>query len=66
MAGRLVHFRDSSLSKDLALEPVVQSTINTNPWLIFDLLFWFMYFCSTICFKTLKSKSSIDQRIFVE
>ena len=34
------------------LGPVVQSMINANPGLNFNLLFWFMYFCSTVCFKT--------------
>ena len=40
--------------------PVVQSSISANPGLNFNLLFWFMHFCSTVCFKTLKNKSSID------
>ena len=40
--------------------PVVQSTISTNPGLNFNLLFWCMYFYSTVCFRTLKHESSID------
>ena len=40
--------------------PVVQSTISANPRLNFNLLLWFMYFSSTVRFKTLKHKSSID------
>ena len=40
--------------------PIVQSPISTNPRLNLNPLFWFVYFCSTVCFKTLKNKSSID------
>ena len=38
----------------------MQSTVNTNPGLNFNLLFWFMHFCSTVHLKILKNKSSID------
>ena len=48
------------------LGPVVQSTISANPGLNFNLLFWFMHSCKTVRFKTLKHKSSIDPKIFVE
>ena len=45
---------------DTALGPIVQSTISANAGLNFNLLFWLMPFCSTVCFKTLKNKSSND------
>ena len=40
--------------------PVVQSTISTNSGLNFNLLFWFMHFCSTVRFKSLNNKSFIE------
>ena len=40
--------------------PVVQSTFSANPGLNLNLLFWFMHFCSTVQFKTLRNKSSIN------
>jgi hypothetical protein len=43
----------------LPLGPVVQSTISANPGLNFNLLFLFMHFCSTICFKTSEKKTFI-------
>ena len=49
------------LNKLLQLGPVVQSTFSINPGLNFNLLFWFMHFCSTVGFKTLNNKSSIDR-----
>ena len=49
------------------LGTVAQSTISAKPGLNFNLLFWFMHFRSTAApFKTLKNKSFIDQKIFLE
>ena len=33
--------------------------ISANSGLDFNPLFWFMYFCSTVCFKTSKYKSDV-------
>ena len=41
------------------LGPVVQSWISANPGLKFNLLFQFMYFCTSICFKTSEKKTLI-------
>ena len=46
--------------KTMGLGPVVQSAISTNPGLNFNRLFWFMHFCSTVCFKILKTVSFIE------
>ena len=42
-----------------SLGPVVQSTISANPGLNFNLLFLFMHFCPSICFKTSEKKTFI-------
>jgi hypothetical protein len=39
--------------------PVVQSTISAIPGLNFNLLFLFMHFCTSICFKTSEKKTFI-------
>ncbi len=38
---------------DKTLGPVVHSTISANPGLKFNPLFWFMYFCTSVNFRTL-------------
>jgi hypothetical protein len=42
------------------LGPVVQSTISAIPGLNFNLLFYFMHFCTSICFNTSEKKTFID------
>ena len=49
----------------VSLGLVVQSTISANPGFNFNLLFWFMHFCSSVCFKTLKKiKVLFTQNVF--
>ena len=44
----------------MAMGPVVQSWISANPGLKFNPLFWFGYICTSVYFKTLENKTSID------
>ena len=41
-------------------EPVVQSWVSANLGLNFNPLFWFMWFCANIRFKTLQNKTSVN------
>jgi hypothetical protein len=47
------------IRRNIILGPVVQSWISANPGLKFNLLFLFMYFCTSICFKTSEKKIHI-------
>jgi hypothetical protein len=43
-----------------SLNKFVQRWISANAGLKFNLLFWFVYFCMSVCFKTLGNRTSID------
>ena len=42
------------------LGTVVQRWVNANPGLKFNLLFWFVYFCTSVYFKTSENKTPTD------
>jgi hypothetical protein len=42
------------------LGPVVQRWVSANPVLKFNLLFLFVYFCTSVYFKTSEKKTPID------
>ena len=45
----------------LPLGAVVQSWVSTNSGLKFNPMFQFLYFCTSVYFKTLQTKTAIDQ-----
>jgi hypothetical protein len=40
--------------------PVVQRWVSANPWLKFNPLFWFVYFCTSVYLKTLEKWNPIN------
>ena len=49
-----------SYKKIILQVPTAQSAISANTGLNCNAMLWFIHFCSTVRFKTLKNKSSID------